>query len=168
MLPLFLPAPLSTQISSWSIQFPDPTQELMNGAQWDDLQGNAKNRHREDNTMDRHGDRHPPPGLRVVHVFVVTCNDRKSRKGVQGVLLNFLLFPTLPLAPEAFWKCLTNLAVRCWRLLLLLCVLEFSVQVLEHVLVTFPCVHDFLEQTQRASGQQTPFIRNTSSPQLYH
>lgn len=72
----------------------------------------------------------------------------------------------LLLAPEAFWKCLTNLAVRCWRLLLLLCVLEFSVQVLEHVLVTFPCVHDFLEQTQRATGQQTPFIWNMSSPRV--
>lgn len=80
---------------------------------------------------------------------------------------NFLLAPMLLLAPEGFWKCLTNLAVRCWRLLLLLCVLEFSVQVLEHVLVTFPCVHDFLEQTQRATGQQTPFIRSTSSPQSY-
>lgn len=107
-------------------------------------------------------------GFCVVHVFVATCMDRKSRKSVQGVLLNFMLFSTLPLAPEAFWKCLTNLAVRCWRLLLLLCVLEFSVQVLEHVLVTFPCVHDFLEQTQRAPGHQTPFVRNTSSPQLYH
>lgn len=62
----------------------------------------------------------------------------------------------LLLAPEGFWKCLTNLAVRCWRLLLLLCVLEFSVQVLEHVLVTFPRVHDFLERAKRATGQQTP------------
>lgn len=26
--------------------------------------------------------------------------------------------------------------------------LEFSVQVLEHVLVTFSCVHDFLKRTQ--------------------
>lgn len=45
-------------------------------------------------------------------------------------------------------RCMTNLAVRCWRLLLLLCMLKFSIQILEHVLVTFSCVHDFLKKMQ--------------------
>lgn len=63
----------------------------------------------------------------------------------------------------------TNLAVRCWRLLLLLCVLEFSVQVLEHVLVTFSCVHDFLKETQGPHVSKSyPAVKTIiSSPQSY-
>lgn len=43
----------------------------------DDLKGNAKNRHREDNTMDRHGDRHPPPGLLCAACVFCNMHGRK-------------------------------------------------------------------------------------------
>lgn len=77
MLPLFLPSPFSIQISSRSTQFPVPTWEWMNRVQRNDLEGNAKTRHREDNTMDRHGDRHPPPGL-LCGACVFFCKMQKK------------------------------------------------------------------------------------------
>lgn len=45
--------------------------------------------------------------------------------------------------------------------------LEFSVQVLEHVLVTFSCVHDFLKQTQEPQVSK-PYSERTCFPPKLH